>query len=490
MSQKLRTLTPTEGIKPNIVTEAIQYIRAHYREPITAEKLAGRYDCSTSYLSRLFRNQIGLGPIEYLIHERIYRAKQLLLKSDARIQDVAGRVGYADVYYFSRLFKKHTGRSPLQFRTEHKPAAQVQNNPLRRLESSIVSLPFHSHNENESYYQWDKEGDTSMFRFSRPAFGAMMVLCTSLILSACQASNSTGGGAAAQEPASQTATATASDSTASETRMYKHLKGETEIPVHPQRVVSFFHLGELVALGVKPVGTTTYVLENPHISDKTGITDIGIPPDAEKILSLQPDLIVTTPALAEIVEGGYDALSKIAPTIVIEQNNEPIKDIEMFGDILGKQEEAKQWNEKFKAKIAEYKAEINPHVRSDETFSILNVRPDALFVYGDTNMGGNIIYKYLGLKPAAKVESDVIHGETWEVSSEVIPEFIGDHLFLAVNKGAEDKLKDVQKLIDASPAGKAGHVYTIDFDQFLPSDPVAVEKQLDIITDLIIGNAK
>ena len=105
-------------------------------------------------------------------------------------------------------------------------------------------------------------------------------------------------------------------------------------------------------------------------------------------------------------------------------------------------------------------------------------------------MGGNIIYKYLGLKPAAKVESDVIHGETWEVSTEVIPEFIGDRLFLAVNKGAEDKLKDVQKLIDASPAGKAGHVYSIDFDQFLPSDPIAVEKQLDIITDLIIGDAK
>lgn len=490
LSQKLQTLAQPEHTKTNIVTEAIKYIKANYMESITAEKLAGRYECSTSYLSRLFRNQIGLGPIEYLIHERVHRAKQLLLKSDARIQDVASKVGYADVYYFSRLFKKHTGRSPLQFRAEHKPrAAEVQNNPLRRLESSIAYLPFDSHNENESYYQWVKEGDTSMFRFSRPAFGAMMVLCTSLILSACQASNTTGG-AAAQEPTSQTATTVSSDSTAAETRIYKHLKGETNIPVHPQRVVSFFHLGELIALGVKPVGTTTYVLDNPHISDKTGITDIGIPPDAEKILSLQPDLIVTTPALAEIVEGGYEALSKIAPTIVIEQNNEPIKDIEMFGNILGKQEEAKQWNENFKAKIAAYKAKIGPYVRADETFSILNVRPDALFVYGDTNMGGNIIYKYLGLKPAAKVESDVIHGETWEVSTEVIPEFIGDRLFLAVNKGAEDKLKDVQKLVDASPAGKSGHVYSIDFDQFLPSDPIAVEKQLDIITDLIIGDGK
>ncbi|MCW3795373.1 AraC family transcriptional regulator [Paenibacillus sp. LS1] len=489
MRQQIKTSAKKESGRPNIVTEAIHYIHDHYSEPITAEELAKRYHCSASYLSRLFKNQIGLGPIEYLIHMRVHKSKQYLLRSEARIQEIASNVGYADVYYFSRLFKKHTGLSPLQFRAEHHQKIQVQYNPLRGLESSIVTLNSGSHNENETYYQRIREGDTSMFRFSRPAFGAMMLLCSSLLLSACQTS-STPGAAASQPASSDTTTAVTTDSAATETRMYKHLKGETEIPVNPQRVVSFYHLGELMALGVKPVGTTTYILDNPHISDKTGITDVGVPPDAEKILSLQPDLIVTTPTFAELTEGGYEALSKIAPTIVIEQNNEPIKDIEMFGDILGKQEEAKQWNEKFTAKIAEYKAKISPYVRADETFSILNVRPDALFVYGDTNMGGNIIYKYLGLKPAAKVESDVIHGETWEISTEVIPEFIGDRLFLAVNEGAEDKLKDVQKLIDASPAGKAGHVYSINFDQFLPSDPIAVEKQLDIITDLIVGDGK
>ncbi|MNI64704.1 Iron(3+)-hydroxamate-binding protein YxeB precursor [compost metagenome] len=157
----------------------------------------------------------------------------------------------------------------------------------------------------------------------------------------------------------------------------------------------------------------------------------------------------------------------------------------MFGDILGKHEEAKQWNEKFAAKIAEYKEKVSPYVSDDETFSILNVRPDALFVYGDTNMGGNIIYKYLGLKPAAKVETDVIQGETWEISAEVVPKYIGDRLFLAVTEGAEEHLKDVEKLIQQSPAGKAGKVYSIDFDKFLMSDPISVEKQLDIVVDIL-----
>jgi len=275
-----------------------------------------------------------------------------------------------------------------------------------------------------------------------------------------------------------------------ETRIYEHLKGQTEIPVKPQRVVSFFHLGELMVLGVKPVGAASFVLKNPLLSDISDIADVGVPPDAEKILSLEPDLIVTTAPFAEVFEGGYEALSKIAPTIVVEQHNDPVKDVEMFGDILGKQEEAKRWNEAFATKIAEYREKISPFIGADETFSILNVRPKAFYVYGDTNMGGNIIYKYLGLKPTDKVKTDVINGETWEISAEVIPDFIGDRLFLAVNNGAEEEMKEVEKFFRNSPAGKAGKIYNIDFDQFLPSDPISVEQQLDIIVNLLVESKK
>ncbi|MFC5703918.1 AraC family transcriptional regulator [Cohnella faecalis] len=480
--RQIRT-SATEDNRPNVVTEAIHYIHEHYRESITAEELAGIFGCSASYMSRLFKNQIGAGPIEYLIHVRINKAKQFLKRSEARIQEIAKSVGYADVYYFSRLFKKHAGCSPLQFRENNRQT--VQHNPSSLLKSSIVSQKPISHNENESYYQLVGEGDTSMFRFSRPAFGAMMLLCTTLLLNACQ----TGSNSAT--PASQPASADASaDSAAGETRIYKHLKGQTEIPVKPQRVVSLFHLGELMALGVKPVGSTTYILDNPLLSDISDIADVGVPPDAEKILSLEPDLIVTTAPFAEAVEGGYETLNRIAPTIVVEQYNDPVKDVEMFGDILGKQKEAQQWNEAFAVKIAEYKEKISPFIGADDTFSILNVRPGALFIYGDTNMGGNIIYKYLGLKPNEKVKTDVINGETWEISAEVIPEFIGTQLFLAVNEGAEKDLKDLEKLIQSSPAGKAGKIYNIDFKQFLPSDPIAVEKQLDIIANLLIEGNK
>lgn len=177
-----------------------------------------------------------------------------------------------------------------------------------------------------------------------------------------------------RRPSQPASTNLAADSAAGETRIYEHLKGQTEIPVKPQRVVSLYHLGELMALGVKPIGATTFILNNPLIGDVSDITDVGVPPDAERILSLEPDLIITTGPFAEVVEGGYEALSQIAPTIVVKQHNDPIKDVEMFGDILGKQEEAQQWNEAFTKKIAEYREKISSFVGADETFSILNVR--------------------------------------------------------------------------------------------------------------------
>ncbi|MEK4046412.1 AraC family transcriptional regulator [Paenibacillus sp. FSL H8-0048] len=474
-------ISAQETNRPKVVTEAIHYIHEHYSEPITAEVLAGMCNCSTSYLFRMFKNQLGFGPIDYLIHVRIRRSKQLLLQSEARIQEIAGRVGYADVYYFSRLFKKHTGFPPQRFRENNRH--RVLNNPLLLLKSSIVSDEPVSHNDNENYYQHSEEGELSMFRFSRPAFGATLLLCTALFLSACQTGSNTG--TAGSEPIS---TNTAIDRGSADTRMYRHLKGETEIPVKPQRVVSLFHLGELMALGVKPVGATTFILNNPLLSDVSDIEDVGSTPDAEKILSLAPDLIITTAPFAEVVDGGYEALSQIAPTLVVEQYNDPVKDVVMFGDILGKQAEAEQWNKDFAAKIQQSKEKITPYIEPGETFSILNVRSGAVFIYGDTNLGGNIVYKYLGLKPTDKIEKEVIHGDTWEISNELIPEFIGDRLFLAVNEGAEADLKKVDKLIQNSPAGRAGKVYNIDFNQFLFSDPISIEQQMDIIVNLLAGS--
>ncbi len=81
--------------------------------------VAARVNTSASYLSRLFREETGTGFAEYLIRTRVRQAIRLMVVSDARIGEVADQVGYRSLHYFSNAFKKITGMSPGEYRTDH-----------------------------------------------------------------------------------------------------------------------------------------------------------------------------------------------------------------------------------------------------------------------------------------------------------------------------------------------------------------------------------
>ncbi|MHA7966772.1 ABC transporter substrate-binding protein [Paenibacillus sp. CAU 1782] len=184
----------------------------------------------------------------------------------------------------------------------------------------------------------------------------------------------------------------------------------------------------------------------------------------------------------------------MAPTVVIEVNQDPVKDIRLIGDLLGKQEEAEQWITGYNEKIAQTKEQIQQVFGPDETFTILNVRSEtSRMIYRDRNMGGNILYSYWGLKPQEKVLEDVINGildesSYLDISEEVIPEYIGDHLVLASDEIAQDS---VNKLMESPmwknlDAVKNNHVYQINFDQFLFNDPISAMNQVNILMDVLI----
>lgn len=459
--------------KPDLAQLAVRYLQEHYREPVTMDELAGVFNCSVTHLSRLFKRQTGVSPIHYLIQMRMQHAKQWLHGSTASLKDIAGKVGYPDVFYFSRMFKKHTGYSPLQYRKQPLTDAPVASNepysPLNKVVFDMEQCFSSLHTDNDNHYQYNKGENRAMNMQGKPSSMAMTtLLCLTLLLSACQASNNQA--ATGEQPT---------------TRMYKHIDGETEIPAEPKRVFTDLKVGQLMALGVRPIGSAHWALQTGFM-DTSGIEDLGkFPLSLEKLAEIEPDLIILTEAWRD--GGGYEAFSKIAPTIVIPNHAESLQDeLRMFGDIVNKQAEAERWIADFEAKVAAAKEQVQAVIGADETFSILNVRVDQFYIYDDTNMGGNVIYKFLGLKPAEKVAAEVIDGEVWEISAEVIPEYIGDHLFIATNKGAEEALENSKSIWANTNAVKNGKVYELDFDRFLLSDPISVSNHLDIITELLL----
>ncbi|UZM99732.1 ABC transporter substrate-binding protein [Lysinibacillus sp. MHQ-1] len=90
--------------------------------------------------------------------------------------------------------------------------------------------------------------------------------------------------------------------------------GEIVIPTNPQRIVAEEYIASLLVLDVKPVGAPGLALENYYLKEALkSVEDIGVygKPSSERILGLKPDLIITGNG------ENYDALSKIAPTVVI-----------------------------------------------------------------------------------------------------------------------------------------------------------------------------
>jgi ABC-type sugar transport system ATPase subunit len=80
------------------------------------QEIADSLFMSYDNFRRRFKQQTGLSPHRYFLKQKIELAKELLLFSDLEVKEVAERIGFADPYYFSRVFKEWTGASPAQFR--------------------------------------------------------------------------------------------------------------------------------------------------------------------------------------------------------------------------------------------------------------------------------------------------------------------------------------------------------------------------------------
>ncbi len=103
----------------SVIQRAKRYIQEHFADPdISLNTVAAEVNYSPNHFSTVFSQESGETFIEYLTWTRITRAKQLLASTSLRSSEVAYEVGYNDPHYFSFLFKKNTGKSPREFRTE------------------------------------------------------------------------------------------------------------------------------------------------------------------------------------------------------------------------------------------------------------------------------------------------------------------------------------------------------------------------------------
>ena len=118
-----RFLEPGENFPiANILKYNIQpillYIRNNLQQNISVEELAGIACFSKDHFSRVFKAITGMAPCDYIIRKRIERAQFLLLTTDLSQNQIFDQTGFRSASYFSRIFKKHTTYSPMQYRLQ------------------------------------------------------------------------------------------------------------------------------------------------------------------------------------------------------------------------------------------------------------------------------------------------------------------------------------------------------------------------------------
>jgi two-component system response regulator YesN len=107
------------GQYKNLIRQAKEYLEQHYTNPeLSLNEVASQANLSASHFSVVFSQETGQTFKEYLTEIRINKAKELLRMTALRSADIAYQVGYNDPHYFSSVFKKNTGLSPIEFRSQ------------------------------------------------------------------------------------------------------------------------------------------------------------------------------------------------------------------------------------------------------------------------------------------------------------------------------------------------------------------------------------
>ncbi|GKX32092.1 DNA-binding response regulator [Vallitalea longa] len=99
-----------------LINQITKYIDMHYEEKISVKSLSSLYGINSNYFSTIFKEQLGMTCTKYITMKRLNHACRMLRETDISIEDIAKSVGYNDIQYFYRVFKKEYNYTPMEYR--------------------------------------------------------------------------------------------------------------------------------------------------------------------------------------------------------------------------------------------------------------------------------------------------------------------------------------------------------------------------------------
>ncbi|MCG7408272.1 iron-hydroxamate ABC transporter substrate-binding protein [Paenibacillus sp. ACRRX] len=266
---------------------------------------------------------------------------------------------------------------------------------------------------------------------------------------------------------------------------YQSENGPVEVPADPKRVIVLSTFaGNVMALNVNLVGVDSWSKMNPRfdttLKDVTEVSDENL----EKIIELQPDLIVGLSTIKNV-----DKLKQIAPTVTYTYGKVDYLTQHLeIGKLLNKEKEAKAWIDDFKQRAQKAGTDIKAKIGENTTVSVIENFDKQIYVFGDNwGRGTEIIYQEMKLKMPDKVKEMALKDGYYALSLEVLPKFAGDYMIFSKNKDTDNSFQqtDTYKNI---PAVKNKKVFEVNAKEFYFNDPITLDFQLEFFKQSFLGN--
>lgn len=279
--------------------------------------------------------------------------------------------------------------------------------------------------------------------------------------------------------------------TSAESRLIRHVFGETEVPHTPQRVLALGEEGLLLDLldtGVRPVAASVNVPESVSLVEPDELVGIELFASTgnislETLSTYQPDLIIGTHFFINNI--GYEQLAQIAPTVAIG-SVEPLESYRETLTVLGRGEEAQRTIEAFQAQIQVEGEQIDAANQQVSVASIYSAENVALWFDGPSPIP--LLLRELGVQlqpdPTTIEGLDIRNGRAF-ISLEQMPLMSGDTLFLLQSSEVEGENAAVAE-IQATPLWQ--QLPAVQTDQVIRLDRIGypgLRGQYQLLDDVI-----
>jgi len=273
----------------------------------------------------------------------------------------------------------------------------------------------------------------------------------------------------------------------SETRIISTVMGDVEVPANPKKVAVQYIMGDVISLGVDPIGVSEVYAGAAYEELTEDITNLGHPYDwaPEDVMALDPDLIIS------VDKDKYDTLSKIAPTVYIPYESISTEErVKLVGNALNKEKEAEKLLEDYNTNIEESKKKLKEAGLYDKTVSMVEGGLDNMVVMGQKHGGGNILHTVLSLKAPQSVQDNIINKDSFSerISFEVLPQYCGDYLIRGSYEGMDDFSKN--EIWNSIPAIKNNKLIEMDFGLSYYTDIYSTKSQVDYIVNSLLEVTK